>query len=753
MLQETYQTLLDVGAFESKLPPIIERMLETVPNEAIPVRMKTVIAISELVTFSSQFRRNLWHWEGFELPINANSFIVAGSGEGKDSTVKAIRRAFKEAYDMIDNERKTIARTTAIRLATEAEEEMPEEWAVYKNYYSEPPPIYIAPTTPQGFIQHINDIGDCPIGAGSIYTGEIGDELASNGYMPELIKTISEIYDTGDKEMVYTKGAEHRSKEIKSMPLSSLFVGSPNYLIYDEVVKKKFILAFGSKLARRTFFCYTPYMLPRKRFTGPTAVKQRIAFKKKVTADAKSAQQKISAGTRQLAEYHIAKHNATIAISEEAYELFETYDMYNYEVAEAQSDKYPLSKLVRRHLQWKALKLAGALAIIDSADEVSQENFIDAIRICELLNDDMQLFEADLIKEPYEVFADYMKSVAEDSKATISLHELRKRGFIPTTGKPETRITELVKLASSYDPYGIFTACETGVCYEDIQPTTTSFGSFLKVDNTPVTNAIKHGLGKQAITDAKTTVASTAVSNYETMDLDFADLASLLTKDYAYSPFKFKDDTRGKDNVISGTKWVVLDIDTSTITAQEAHLLLSDINHHIALTSDQSNEFKFRILIELESIVDVDALTWKHFIVHLGESLSFKIDPVPQSQIFFSYAGREVLSVTDESPLPVKEHLLAAMEKAAAKPVMPKTLTSGQQNALLADELTTFDFAFESEDGSGSRNMMRAAYYAKDLGMPSAEIEELILRINDYWDYPMPSDRLEATVLSQIRRF
>jgi hypothetical protein len=39
--------------------------------------------------------------------------------------------------------------------------------------------------------------------------------------MLEIVKIIAEVFDTGDKESVYTKGKEFRSKEITAMALST----------------------------------------------------------------------------------------------------------------------------------------------------------------------------------------------------------------------------------------------------------------------------------------------------------------------------------------------------------------------------------------------------------------------------------------------------------------------------------------------------------------------------------------------------
>ena len=80
-----------------------------------------------------------------------------------------------------------------------------------------------------------------------------------------------------------------------------------------------------------------------------------------------------------------------------------------------------------------------------------------------------------------------------------------------------------------------------------------------------------------------------------------------------FSPFIFKNGIRGKDTIEGACKWVVLDVDSSDITDEEAHLLLSEINHHIVRTSNKTNAFKFRIILELDSEVDLDNTSWMWF--------------------------------------------------------------------------------------------------------------------------------------------
>ena len=572
----------------------------------------------------------------------------------------------------------------------------------------------------------------------------------------ENLKLISEVYDLGNKEVKVLKARENQSREIRGLPVSAFFVGSPDNLLYDESIKRKFRMEFSTKLARRSFFCFVPQIIPEPDFLDqPDPIQAMFDYADNLNLISQEARNAVSEGVRIITEYNLAKAGEPLAVSDEVRRLFTVYQRYNSELANTLPKLYSISMLVRKHLQWKALKLSGAIAIFNQHDVIEQDDYIQAIRFCELLDTDMQMFENELVKEPYEVFADYMKSIAENGKSFISLHNLRKLGYIPTgAGKNDQRMKDLIHLASSYDQQGIYTYNDYGIEYELIQPVANIFITYKPIDNTPIYDVIKSNGTKDQLTRAKCRVAESANSDLISEETTFAALADLLHGDFAYSPFRFKDGIRTKDNILPGTKWLVLDVDYSLITYEEAHLLLEDLNHHIALSSDASNPFKFRILLELDSVVDVSPQVWKHFYQSIADSLAIRVDSLPQSQLFYSYSTSPVLSTTDASPIAIRNHIMAANDRAVDKPVVEKPLTTAQVTAAINDPLTTFHYAYECpNDGSGSRTLMRAAYHARDLGMTSNEIIDLINDINDYWVQPMSEERLERTIFNQVRRF
>ena len=238
MLQQTKELLTEAGAFSGEQNSHLEHVIRAISFPTIDPKMKAVIAVAQITAFASQFRRNIKLWDDHtEVPINAISFVITGSGAGKDSSVKAARKCFKSGYALIEQAANDRAIDLAIEAAREEGLPNPADKAMYWPYLKPIPPVDIMPTTGPGLIQHINDIGDLGISAGFMYSGEFSDELAYNQDMVENIKTLSEIYDTGDKEIKYTKAVEYRSKAIEGQPVSALFVGSPGHILYDDSTK------------------------------------------------------------------------------------------------------------------------------------------------------------------------------------------------------------------------------------------------------------------------------------------------------------------------------------------------------------------------------------------------------------------------------------------------------------------------------------------------------------------------------------
>ena len=80
---------------------------------------------------------------------------------------------------------------------------------------------------------------------------------------------------------------------------------------------------------------------------------------------------------------------------------------------------------------------------------------------------------------------------------------------------------------------------------------------------------------------------------------------NVMAKDTAFTPFKFKDGVRGKENIASGADFIMLDIDESDITIHECADMLGDYRYVMATTS-QNNPYKFRVMMPIDIVLEID---------------------------------------------------------------------------------------------------------------------------------------------------
>ena len=749
MLFHKIKEYLDkLEVFSIKQNSIIELAKNCIPFN-IPDKMKYSIAVPLLVSFASHFRRHIELKDGTLVPINAITFIIANSGSGKDSSVKSINNTLQPAIkEIIDTVEKQLVEI-AIEKARDAGELLPTAKSTYKKYMLTMPPIEISPTTAAGLVQHINDIGKLPMLTGILKTSEFSDELAFNQDMVDDIKILAEIYDTGDKEVKYTKDAELRSNAIKNQAVSALLIGSPGHILYDESVKKKFIIAFMTKLARRSFFCYIPEKLPEPEFAS---IQELIEYEEKIETLSIESKEELCNKAKKIVECNLSKNNTHLELDKEVWDLYTVYKRYNNELADMYHKQEATYPLVRRHLQWKALKLAGALAIWDCSDKITTQHFIEAIRYCELIDKDIEQFEHDLNKAPHEKFVDYIKTIIdENGTASLTVHELKKLNFINSPSK--ANLEQLCALAVGYDPDSIYTVVDdyTAIKYEPVKPTDTIKVSYKAIDTTRLDNLYELGADKIEIRKEKEKIARTVSYGFETVEATFEDLEELLADSFAYSPFEFKGGVRAKANIVGGLKWLVYDIDDSTISAEELHFILNHLRHYIVLSSDPNNIYRYRLLLELDMEVIIDDVAWKYFYKAIAEDLGLTVDMLPKSQIFYSYAGRPVWKNLDGDKIEARKYVIIANSESERKKRSIK-INKQQAKELLEDPFNTFNYAYEAPMGQGSFSLYKVMKQAKDLGADYEYVEKVLKDINyNYWTVPMESTRFES-ILNQAKR-
>ena len=176
--------------------------------------------------------------------------------------------------------------------------------------------------------------------------------------------------------------------------------------------------------------------------------------------------------------------------------------------------------------------------------------------------------------------------------------------------------------------------------------------------------------------------------------------------------------------------------------------MLSDYKHHVAKTSDDNNPYKFRAIIELDIEVNLDSRLWKNFMSKVGEHLGLELDLLPQSQIYYGFKDRQVLSNLDGDSLPASE----LMKTVDVLPKEVKKLPANRMNATYEDRFNVFEYAYEVGGDTGATAMFRAYKHAYDLGMSKDMVIMLLKDICDYRDTDFDYIMKRTGMMKQIER-
>jgi len=261
------------------------------------------------------------------------------------------------------------------------------------------------------------------------------------------------------------------------------------------------------------------------------------------------------------------------------------------------------------------------------------------------------------------------------------------------------------------------------------------------------------GASHLEVSGDKATRGYSCAIGYQYNTATFEDLSNLLSLDLAYSPFKFKDGIRGRDKIVSGTEWLVFDVDKTQVRDTELHSILHQYKHHIARTSNPANPLKYRVILQLSEEVQVKPEVWKYFIASIGSFLGIPYDKLGQAQISFGYEGRDVLSQLTGRSVDVKQHLATAKYKAELKEQERALVTPEQRTAMKNSPYATFESAYEVGDKPRSLTLYSTALQAYELGMTKQEVKNLLSSIVDFWcDKSFTFNRLE-NIFNQIDEF
>ena len=688
------------GAFDGKANKTVKQMTDVL-GEDVPFPMSLAIANYTMASFISHFHYKIELARDNLIPMNVIIFVLAKSGAKKTSSMLKLEKSLKLGYNRIHDSRRVKA------------ELMMEEFELEKMPYIAP--LDNALATEAGMIQRLNDFAKEGIGLPALYVDEISTELASNPDMIPNIKLVAQLFDVGDMKSKPLKDRNNQSDEVHGMGMCALFIGSEHGILEDPSVLTKFETEFMSKLARRSMFVYPKFIEEDDEVDGIEAILKEVKEKKDNGYELNNA---INDTSLKIAQRSISNDTNNVKLSNECARLYTIYSLYCEEVAKGSTDEEAVI-LEQQHRHWKALKLAGVYSVFNGNQEVTKEDLIEAIYVVELTGAHIGNFIEKANRRPYEVMLNHY----QEGGSNLSVHEMVKKKWI---NKP-SELKILLELANSKaGKDGMVEEKEGIINYVSFRKTE-GLGVSIKITEN-MQQLIDNGMGRR---EAKELLATKTKDGFSYIRTTFEAIGGIMSKDRAYIPFEQRKGIRGKDHIISGADFIVLDIDDTDISDVECADMLADYNYIIARGSDKDNPYKYRVLLPFDVTIDIENDKWKPFLKKVGEHLGLDIDLLAKSQFYFGYKGRELLTNRNGMDLEASE-LVKNIEAVSpkVKPLPPKQLPDAWNR-----RFDLFSNAYEAETGLG-RGLHTPIWYATaqahDLGFTLSQGLALLEDIIDY---------------------
>jgi hypothetical protein len=715
--------------------------LSEVLSADLPDTMSLTISNFTMCTFINHFNVRFEYSDGNYVPCNMIAFILAKSGAQKTSSVMTARSAFNKGCDVIN----------AIR--TEKEKERAEN-AVGDDAELRPiAPLTNSLSTLEGMVQRLNDFKREGIGMPSLFVDEVSTAFQTNQDIIQNIQLISELFDSGNFESKAVKDRTKQSEPVYGMGMSGLFIGSEHGILEDPKILSDVETELISKLARRVCFDY------------PVFEEEVAEVDEELDADAiideldedEDRRDAIKAEINDLS-HRIANDLCDndvniIDLPKDVKRMYKAYKIYCAQLAKLKAglmqsgdkeneDEELLEPVILEqfHRHWKALKLAGMYCAIDGRSKISMQDLREGISFVELVAYGLGKFLNKANRQTYEILLDHFL----DGGKPLSIHEMLKKGWI----KKAAHVKDLLVSANSKaSGTALLEQVDDKIIYTEMEETIEDKYrmSYRKVPPLRLQHFIDEGHDYETAKKmAKDERVPFITDGYIYRETTFDKLANLLRNDFAYAPFRFKTKEegakyneklfsnpkgciRGKENIIGGANFIVLDIDGAGIPINEAYDILCDYQFHMALTSDSENPYKFRVILPLDVVLTVDKTKYRKFMAKVSEYIGIKIDVLPQSQISYGFAQREVLTNLDGDLFPASTLLknLPVVEKKIS------LCSPAVQNAKWDDRKNEFAYAYagRAEGRSLHLGLFKAMKHAYDIGFDFVRTWSLMLDI------------------------
>lgn len=649
-----------------------------------------------------------------DIPVNLYALNLSTSGSGKGFSTNIIEnevinqfrsRFLEETFPLIAEQNlPKLALKRANRKSTDVDDELSK---LQKEFDSSGPLVFNFDSgTPAAVKQMRHKLLMANAGSVNLQIDEIGSNLVGN---VDVLNTFLELYDVGaiKQKLIKNTSENVRSEEIIGRtPTNMLLFGTPAKLLNGSKTEDELYSMLETGYARRCFFGYSRAH-SKKGETTPEEVYDLMT-----NQGNNQYIQQLSDQLDNLAD--IINLNRRLVMSKETSLLLIEYRLKCEREAHALPEHEEIKKAEISHRYFKALKLAGAYAFVDSSHELTMDHLYYAIKLAEESGD---AFNKLLTRDRnYVKLAKYIAAVRREVTQPDLVEDL------PFYKGSAAQKAEMLTLAIAY-----------GYKNNIIIKKSVSDGiEFLRGETLQLTN-----LNKMVVS-----YGPNMAEGYLNEFVAFDKLHILMQHpSMHWVAHHLTDGYRNEENCIPGFNLLVIDVDGG-VNMSTVKLLLGNYSYLIYTTKRHTeDEQRFRLVFPINYTLSLDAKEYKELMENIYAWLPFEVDTSTNQRArkwltqpgFYEYNEGEVLDIL---------------------PFIPKT-SKNEERKILLDTQQSMDNLERwviNNIGDGNRNnmLLRYAMILVDGGFEFEQINNRVKQLNDKIPDKLDEVEIMSTIMSSV---
>ena len=660
---------------------------------------------------ASMMRCNIRTHDRGSIPVSMYALNLATSGQGKghstniveEQVISQFRQKFlQDTFPIISMKKLSdIAATRAIRNNTEHEEEMEKIEKEFEGLGTLAFSFDSGTTAAVKQMRHKLLMANA--GSMNMEIDEIGSNLIGN---VEVLNTFLELFDVGKVKQKLTKNTKEnvRSEEIDGRtPTNMMLFGTPAKLLNGGKVEEEFYAMLETGYARRCIFGYSKGAEKNLDLT-PEEIYDILTDTASTTYI-----QELSHKLGQLAD--ISNFNTSLKMTKEVSLLFIEYKLNCDKKAKTYADHEEIKKAEISHRYFKALKLSGAYAFIDSSADITMAHAYSAIKLVEASGDSfMKILTRD---KNYAKLAYYIAAIGREVTHVDLIEDL------PFYKGSEAHRKEMMQHAIAFG-------------YKN--------NIIIKKQYTDGIEFLTGESLKKTDPDKMVVSYSTDITTgYTNQTAAFKELHKLTQmNNYHWVAHHLKDGYRNEEHCLSGFNLCVIDVDEG-VNIATARLLLKDYSYLLYTTKRHTTKAnRFRIVFPLNYTLKMSKEDYKDFMSNVYSWLPFDVDKQTNQR------SRKWLSNDGNYYYNDGEMLDALL-------FIPKTKKADVRKQIINDQQSLSNIERwvmnNTDTGNRSNMLIRYAYLLVDTGMDLDNIRYNVLALNDKLPDKLPEGEILSTVI------